>query len=47
MEDKKELILEILNIFDELSIGDAKYLLGYAKGFEAKKELRNLEKCSA
>lgn len=47
MKDKKELILEILDIFDGLSVADAKYLLGYARGFEDKKELRNLEKCSA
>lgn len=45
--EKKELMLEILDIVNGLSIVEANYLLGYAKGFEDQKEIKSLEKYSA
>ena len=41
-EEKKELILDILDVLDGLSVIEANYLLGYAKGFEAQKDLQSL-----
>ena len=39
---KKLLILYILDVLDVLSFVEANYLLGYAKGFEAQKDLQSL-----
>lgn len=41
-EEKKELILDILDVFEGLSVKEANYILGYAKGFEARKDLQTL-----
>ena len=41
-KEKKALLLDILEIVNNLSLSDAKYLVGYAKGFEDSKEIKSI-----